>query len=439
MSVDFQPNSPYQVTQPDWSKNAVIYQINTRQYSSAGTFDAVTADLPRIVDLGADIIWLMPIHPIGEKARKGELGSPYAVKDFRQINPEFGDESAFSALVSRAHQLGLKVIIDWVPNHSAWDNHLVAEHPEWYARDYKGDFRPCPWWDWEDIIEFDYAQPELRQYMIEAMAYWVERFDIDGFRCDVAGYVPNDFWHQAKVYLEAIKPVFMLAEWENRDLHESAFNMTYAWSWNEVLHDIVMGKQPLDKLRKYYAWNERAWPKSAYRMTFVSNHDENAWEGTQHEKFGDYLEACILLSVIGEGMPLIYNSQEAGESKRLAFFERDPIEWQAHPIGDFYTSLIRIKKAIPALYNGPFGATMIQVPNSMQAQVFSFVRQQGKDKVLVLINFSTEAVNVTLFEDLFVGNYVNGLTSEPVSLVTGQVMAIPAYGYQLLVSESTAF
>jgi glycosidase len=399
--------SPYQLQQPQWSKNAVIYEVNIRQFSATGDFAGVSAGLAQIQSLGVDIIWLMPIHPIGQKNRKGDLGSPYAVQDYFAINPEFGSETDFQKLVDTAHGLGLKVIIDWVPNHSAWDNPLVEAHPEWYAKDYKGDMRPSPWWDWSDIIEFNYEHPQLREYMINALCYWVSQFNIDGYRCDVAGYVPKDFWHQARLALDAIKPVFMLAEWESRDLHENAFNMTYAWSWNQVMHDIARGKTSLDALRKYYSWNERAWPRQAYRMTFVSNHDKNAWDGTQHELFGDSLRAAIVLSVIGEGMPLIYNSQETGESKRLAFFKRDPIEWQEHWVGDFYKALIALKKQISALWNGPFGAVMIQVPNSQQAQVFSFIRQQDDNKVFVILNLSASPVSVEFGEDLFSGRYLD--------------------------------
>lgn len=276
MDINPVPKKRYNVLQPEWSSHAVIYQVNTRQFSEQGNFEGVRKGLSHIKSLGADIVWLMPVHPIGEKNKKGELGSPYAVKDYLAINPEFGSEEDFKALVDEAHKLSLKVIIDWVPNHSAWDNPLVEQHPEWYAKDYKGDFRPSPWWDWSDIIEFDYEHVGLRKYMINALCYWVEKFDIDGFRCDVAGYVPNDFWQQAVQTLSAIRPVFMLAEWENRDLHENAFNMTYAWSWNETLHELAHGQCSLDRLRKYYSWNERSWPHSAYRMTFVSNHDKNA-------------------------------------------------------------------------------------------------------------------------------------------------------------------
>ena len=393
------------ITQPTWSSHAVIYQVNTRQFSPEGNFTGVRRALSEIKALGADIIWLMPIHPIGQKNRKGILGSPYSVKDYFAINSEFGSKSDFKALVEEAHTLDLKVIIDWVPNHSAWDNPLVETHPHWYAKDYKGDFRPSPWWDWSDIIEFDYSQQGLRDYMISALRYWVEAFDIDGFRCDVAGYVPNDFWAQARVALDEVKPVFMLAEWENRDLHEVAFNMTYAWSWNETMHELAHGRCSLDRLRKYYSWNERSWPRHAYRMTFVSNHDKNAWDGTQHEQFGDALEGAIVLSVIGEGVPLIYNGQEAGETKRLAFFEKDLIDWQSHPIGDLYRNLIALKKSKQVLGNGAFGERMIQVPNSHMDKVFSFIRHDNEEKVFVIINFSNETLKVSFTEPLFKGHY----------------------------------
>jgi len=336
--------------------------------------------------------------------------------------------------VDEAHKLSLKVIIDWVPNHSAWDNPLVEQHPEWYAKDYKGDFRPSPWWDWSDIIEFDYEHVGLRKYMINALCYWVEKFDIDGFRCDVAGYVPNDFWQQAVQTLSAIRPVFMLAEWENRDLHENAFNMTYAWSWNETLHELAHGQCSLDRLRKYYSWNERSWPHSAYRMTFVSNHDKNAWDGTQREQFGDALEACIALSVVGEGMPLIHNGQEAGETKRLAFFEHDPIHWQEHEIGNLYRKLIALKKSKAVLGNGEYGARMIQVPNSKMDKVFSFVRCNENEKVFVLINFSNEQLEVTFEEPLFEGEYAHWERDEKKTFGADSVCKLTPWQFEIWVA-----
>ena len=431
MAADFLPQNRYQVAQPAWSENAVIYQVNTRQFSAEGNFQGVIKGLEHIKALGADIIYLMPVQPIGIKNRKGALGSPYSVKDYFAINPEFGDENSFAALVSEIHRLDMKVILDWVANHSAWDNPFTVSHPDWYAKDYQGNFRPSPWWDWEDIIEFDYSVPALRRYMTEAMCYWVERFDIDGFRCDVAGYVPNDFWAQARAALDAIKPIFMLAEWENRDLHEQAFNMTYAWSWNEAMHDIAQGRAPLDRLRKYYSWNERSWPESAYRMTFVSNHDKNAWDGTQHEQFGQALEAAIVLSVTGEGMPLIHNGQEAGENKRLAFFERDPIDWQDHAIGDLYRELISLKKRVKALWNGKAGATMLQVNSNDLKRVFSYVRMQGNEKILVVLNLSPDTVSPTFDAGLYNGQYRDVLNRQDIVLDAAQPPILAPWAYRV--------
>ncbi|MDM7860281.1 alpha-amylase family glycosyl hydrolase [Alteromonas sp. ASW11-36] len=404
-STRFSPAQYSHVKHPQWSRDAAIYQVNTRHFSAEGDFKGVQRDLPRIKSLGVDIIWLMPIHPIGEVARKGTLGSPYAVKDYLAINPEFGSHEDLHSLIAAVHDLDMKVIIDWVANHSAWDNPLTQSHPQWYARNHRGEFRPSPWWDWSDIIEFDYSHADLREYMIEAMCYWVDEFDIDGFRCDVAGYVPNDFWRQARTELEKLKPVFMLAEWEARDMHEYAFDMTYAWSWNEIMHGIAHGKLSLDKLRKYYSWNERAWPKQAYRMTFVSNNDKNAWDGTQFEQFGDCLDNAIVLSSLGEGMPLIHNGQEAGESKRLQFFECDPIEWQAHYIGDLYRQLLDLRKRFTALHNGEFGATMLQVNTDHADKVFAFVRRNGEHAVLVILNFTDMMLKVEMQADLIAGDW----------------------------------
>ncbi|MEA3063724.1 MAG: hypothetical protein QOJ27_152, partial [Sphingomonadales bacterium] len=207
------------VKHPDWSKNAVLYQLNTRQFTPEGTFRAAEKQLPRLKALGADIVWLMPVQPIGEKNRKGTLGSPYSVRDYYAVNPEFGTMDDLKSFVRTAHKLGMHVILDWVANHSAWDNPLVAQHPDWYDRDWKGDFRPTPWWDWSDIIDFDYRRTGIRRYMAEAMLFWVRQADVDGFRADVAAYMPLDFWERVRADLDLEKPVFMLAEAQMRDLH----------------------------------------------------------------------------------------------------------------------------------------------------------------------------------------------------------------------------
>ena len=430
----YEPQPYVQIKHPEWSKNAAIYQINTRQFTEEGTFRAAEAHLPRLKELGAGILWLMPVQSIGEKNRKGSLGSPYAVKDYYAIEPALGTLDDLRHFVGAAHELGLYVILDWVANHTAWDCVLVTEHPEWYARDWKGDFCPTPWWDWVDIIDLDYQAPGLRQYMTEAMKYWVTEVDIDGYRCDVAGFVPIDFWENVRSELDEIKPVFMLAEWEARDLHAKAFDMSYAWSWNETLHRIALGKGDLEQLRVFYAWNEKAYPADSMRMMFVSNHDMNSWEGTEFEQFGDALEECIVLSVVGEGMPLIYNGQEAGNDKRLEFFERDPIVWREHPMGELYRELFTLKRSNTALWNARWGARMINVPNSASESVLSFVRQNDRDKVFAVFNFSPTAVSVTFGESLCHGEY-SEFRGDAVTIDADTLMALPPWACRVLFKE----
>lgn len=430
----YMPSAYVKLKHPEWTKNAVIYQINTRQFTPEGTFRAAEAQLPRLKELGVDILWLMPIHKIGEKNRKGTLGSPYSVKDYYSVNPEFGTLEDLKHFVSEAHRQGFHVILDWVANHTAWDNNLVNEHPDWYARDYKGDFRPTPWWDWSDIIDLDYKHEGLRRYMTDALKYWVKETDVDGYRCDVAGFVPVDFWNNARKELDSIKPVFMLAEWEARDLHAEAFDMTYAWSWYDAVHQITSGdKKDLSGLFVYYSWNESAFPPDTMRMTFVSNHDKNAWEGTEFEQFGAGLEAAMVLSVVGEGMPLVYNGQEAGNARRLKFFEKDPIEWKEHSNGELYRKLFALKKANTALWNAHWGATMIHVPNSAPAKVFSFVRQNDKDKVFAVINFSGEPQAVTFKETLYQGTYADYFSGEQSVLDATARVELKPWSYKVFV------
>jgi glycosidase len=422
---------------PDWSKDATVYQINLRQFTPDGTLRAAARELPRLHELGVRILWIMPIHPIGEQNRKGELGSPYSIRDYYGVNPEFGTLDDFKDFVHRAHELGLYVILDWVANHTAWDNALATDHPDWYARDHQGDFRPTPWWDWTDIIDLDYGVLAVREYMRKAMCYWVREADIDGYRCDVAGYVPTEFWEEARLALDGIKPVFMLAEWEARDLHRSAFDATYAWSWHEYLHKICHGEGDVSMLFVYYSWNERAWPEDAMRMTFTDNHDKNAWEGTMYELLGDGLEAAIGLSFIGEGIPLIYNGQEAGLDKRLAFFARDPIEWREHQLGPLFKQLIQLKKDHRVLWNAPWGATMIRLPNNHESEVLSFVRMDGNERVLAYFNFC-DGARVLRFteESLYVGKYRDGLTGAEIELSAGEGVNVGPWGWRVLVLAS---
>jgi 1,4-alpha-glucan branching enzyme len=431
-SNPYVPAREVELEHPEWSKNAVLYQVNQRQLTPEGTFRAAEAHLPRIRDLGVDIVWLMPINPIGERNRKGQLGSPYAVRDYHAVNPEFGDLDDLKHFVATAHELGLRVIVDWVANHTAWDNVLVEEHPEWYSRDWKGDFHPTPWWDWDDVIDLDYRHEGLRRWMTEAMTSWVREADIDGYRCDVAGYVPTDFWENVRRELDAIKPVFMLAEWENRDLHRRAFDLSYAWSWNEAMHLIAHGKSDLEPLRVYYAWNEKAWPHDSMRMTFVSNHDKNAWEGTEYEQFGDALHAAIVLSVVGDGLPLIYNGQEAGSDKRLEFFAKDQIEWREDEQGELYRRLFALKKRHHALWNGRWGARMVRVPNTAESTVLSFVRAHDDDAVFAVFNLSSQGREITFGVGPHQGTFTDAFSGESVTFDAATSLTLPAWGWRVL-------
>ncbi|MDB6165918.1 MAG: amyA [Lacunisphaera sp.] len=430
----YQPAPYVKLKHPEWSKNATIYQLNTRQFTADGTFRAAEKELPRLKALNVDIIWLMPVHPIGEKNRKGPLGSPYSVKDYLGVNPEFGTLEDLKHFVAAAHGLGLHVILDWVANHTAWDNPLAARHPDWYQKDWKGAFRPTPWFDWTDIIDLDYSSPGLRKYMTDALKYWVKEADIDGYRCDVAGFVPVDFWNNARRELDAIKPVFMLAEWETRDLHAEAFDMTYAWSWYDALVNIGKGKADVGALAGYYSWNEGFYPRDIMRMNFTSNHDKNSWEGTGPEQMGEALAPATVLSVVGEGLPLLYNSQEDGETKRLKFFEKDPIEWRGHPDAELYRKLFALKHANTALWNAHWGTRMIQVVNTAPAAVLSFVRQNDRDKVFAVINFSKEAKTVKFGEPgLYEGTYTDYFSGEKLKLGATAQLTLAPWSWRIFV------
>lgn len=428
--------APYmKLAHAEWTRDAVLYQINTRQFTPEGTFAAAEKQLPRLKGLGVDILWLMPIHPIGEKNRKGSLGSPYSVKDYFGVNPEFGTLEDLKSFVDAAHGLGMHVILDWVANHSAWDNSLAEERPDWYERDWKGDFRPTPWWDWSDIIDLDYAQPELREYMTRAMKFWVEEADVDGYRCDVAGYVPLDFWENARAEIEAIKPVFMLAEYEQRDAHQRAFDATYAWSLSNAIQGLAKGEADVGALFGFYSENESAWPRDAFRMAFTSNHDFNSWHGTDRELYGDAADAAIVLSFVGEGIPLIYNGQEAGLDKRLLFFEKDPIDWRDHPNALLFRKLIALKHQTEALWNGAAGARMVSVVNSVPQKVFSFVRFGEEDGVFVVINFTSERQSADFTEALHFGKYEDYFSGEEVEFAEGAGLDLDPWAYRVFVRK----
>ncbi|MFN6934311.1 MAG: alpha-amylase family glycosyl hydrolase [Tsuneonella sp.] len=433
----WQPEAYSKVKHPDWSKDAVLYQLNTRQFTPEGTFAAAEKQLPRLKELGVDVIWLMPIHPIGVENRKGTLGSPYSVKDYYDVNPEFGSKADFKRFIDAAHAQGFKVILDWVANHTAWDNRLAKDHPDWYEKDWQGNFRPTPWWDWSDIIDLDWSKPGVRKHVGQAMEMWVRDYDVDGFRADVAGYVPIDFWEKERERLDAIKPVFMLAEWKSSELTRKAFDAVYAWEWHTTAKSVAQGKGDAMSFYGYYAENESAWPREAMRLTYIENHDSNAWEGTQYENFGPALPAFIALSFTGEGLAMVHNGQEACNAKRLEFFEKDAIDWsklESCDVGALIKDLVAFRRANPVLANGQWGARMSPVLTDKPKQLLAWVREADGNKVVGLFNLSGQPVSAKLADGHAAGNYIEFGTGAAAGLKEGDTVELPAWGYRLLAS-----
>lgn len=430
----YQPKEYVEITHPEWSKNATIYEVNLRQYTQEGTFAAFEKHLPRLKKMGVDIIWLMPIHPIGQKNRKGSLGSYYSVRDFKGINPEFGTMKDFQHLVDQIHSMGMYVIIDWVGNHSAWDNPLATEHPEWYTKTRAGNFQPTPWYDWDDVIDFDYDQPDFRKYMTEALKFWVKEANIDGYRADVAGFIPVDFWENARKELDEIKPVFMLAEWESRDLFKKSFDMTYSWSLWEQLR-IAVNQQKLPGLVEYLSHDVNSVPRNAYRMTFTDNHDKNSWEGNPYLNFGEGLKTAIVMTGVVNGMMLCYSGQEAGLNRSLKFFEKDPIDWKYNENEVLFDKLFHLKHKNQALWNGKYGGEMIRVVNDQQDKIISFHREKNADAVLPILNFSKEKVKVNLDTKYFQGKYKEIFTGKLFNLKEKTSLEMAPWSYLILVKE----
>ncbi|MGV8915642.1 MAG: alpha-amylase family glycosyl hydrolase [Kaistella sp.] len=430
----YQPKEYVELTHPEWSKNATIYEVNLRQYTQEGTFKAFEKHLPRLKKMGVDIIWLMPIHPIGEKNRKGTMGSYYSVKDFKGINPEFGNMQDFKNLVDKIHSMGMYVIIDWVGNHSAWDNPLTIENPEWYTKTREGNFQPTPWYDWDDIIDFDYDNADFRKYMTGALKFWVKEANIDGYRADVAGFIPVDFWENARAELDEIKPVFMLAEWESRDLFKNSFDMTYSWSLYNQLKTAV-NEQQLGGLVEYLSHDVNSSPRNAYRMTFTDNHDMNSWSGTTQKNFGPGLKTAIVMTGVVNGMPLCYSGQEAGLNRSLKFFEKDVIEWKHDENEEIFTKLFHLKHKNQALWNGKIGGEMIRVVNDKQDKVISFYREKNNDAVFPILNFSGDEVVVDINTKYYQGKYKELFSEKMFDIKDKTTFTLAPWAYLVLVKQ----
>ena len=372
---------------PDWTYDAVIYEMNIRQYTPEGTFAAAQAELPRLKELGVDVLWLMPIYPIGVKERKGTLGSYYAISDYCAVNPEFGNMDDFGNFLKAAHKDGFKVILDWVANHTSPDAKWIDECPaDWYERDSLGN--TVVEYDWTDIAALNYDNKDVWKAQDKAMRFWLDK-GVDGFRCDMACEVPVEFWRETITGLRTDYPgIYMLAEGEDPGLHEDAFDASYAWVLHHLLNDIAQGKKGAEELAEYVAMDAEKNPSEAFRLMFTSNHDENSWAGTEFERMGNAAKAMAVLTfTLPNGQPLSYTGPEMGWNKRFEFFEKDPIPaWEKNGYTDFYKWLVKLRHDNPALAAGEKGGKFEVI--STENDMFVFSRTLPGNKVTISVRLA---------------------------------------------------
>ena len=431
------------VNHPEWSRNAVIYEVNLRQYTPSASAKEFATHLPRLQKLGVDILWFMPIHPISELNRKGELGSYYAVKDYKGFNPEFGTIEDFKEVVKRAHELGMKVILDWVPNHTGCDNAWVAEHPEWYSLNEEGKmYGP---FDWTDVYELNYDNREMRAAMVDALKFWLTDVNVDGFRCDVAGEVPTDFWDETRPQLQAVKPeLFMLAEASKPELQKHAFDMGYNWPMKDLFSEIaatagqytfqkegepmrtfpVKHAVAIDSLLADQAAN---YAKDTYLMNMITNHDLNSWEGTEFERLGNLTDAFAVLSYTLPGMPLIYTGQETGMNRALEFFKKDesPAWEPQNEYFTFYQALNNLKHNQAALKAGVEGGEMVRYATTSD-DLYIFSRSVEGSTVITFVNLGNAEQpveytgNAPADADKMINHFTGATEEFPTSLKAGE-------------------
>jgi alpha-amylase len=421
-------------------ETAIIYEANIRQYSSEGTFNAFTKDIPQLKELGVKVIWLMPIFPISETKRKATggdfasliedeserekmLGSYYAVSDFTEVNPEFGTKEDFRTLLKTAHYNDIYVILDWVPNHTGWDHVWIKNHPEFYTKNAEGEITDPLNEDgepvgWADVADLDYSNESLRKEMISDMNYWLSEEGVDGFRCDVAGSVPLDFWEQAVPQLRETKDIFMLAEaWEPELLHDNLFDMAYAWDGHHMMNAIASGEKDATAFNEYLTKVEKDYEDNDILMNFVTNHDENSWNGTIKERMGSNASAMTALSYTMPGMPLIYSGQEYDMDHRLKFFEKDSIPKTKGNMWPLLEKLGKLKTENKALHSGKNAAALSVLKTSMPKAVIAFKREKAQDQLVYLANVSN---NPTTFTVQLEGTYLDEMTGKEITITKDQ-------------------
>jgi alpha-amylase len=410
---------------PAWIMQGNIYEVNTRQYTPEGTFKAFATQLDRLSEMGVQTLWFMPINPISVKDRKGKLGSYYAIANYTAINPEYGTLADWKDLVQQAHAKGMKVIIDWVPNHTGGDHPWLTSHPEFYVQD-SVTHQPVSPFDWTDVRKLNYKNPQLRDSMIASMKYWVTETDIDGFRCDVAGEVPKDFWTRAITELRSVKNVFMLAETNDAWIHETGFDASYPWDAFVAMKQVAKGERPAFAIDSVLKKVDSTYTKNALRMYFTSNHDENSWNKADYGTMPGAAHApfAVLTQTIARSVPLIYSGQEEPFLDSVSFFYKDTIMMGKYERANFYKTLLNLRKNNPALAaNAPF----TKLATSNDAAIYAFERGSGANKVLVILNLSatpqeftwTKAPSATQWTNVFAGS------KEPVE----KGMGLEPWGY----------
>ena len=417
-----------------WVPATNIYEVNLRQYTEEGTFAAFRKHLPRLQDMGVETLWFMPISPISLKKRKGTLGSYYACSDYASVNPEFGSLDEFRALVREIHGMGMKVIIDWVANHTGADHVWTKTNPDFFLRNTAGEFYDTHGWD--DVIDLDYTNRHMREEMKKSMAFWVEECGIDGFRCDMAMLVPVDFWVEARQYLDAIRPLFWLAEcdqWDDPEYLE-VFDVAYTWKWMHTMQDHyrfgVSMEQRLDVLRRY----QELPPSHAIRAWFTSNHDENSWNGTEFEKYGDLAYPLAVFSCTWDGIPLIYSGQELPNTKRLAFFDKDQIDWKERPqLHDFFKKLLTLHRTHPALLAASDNVHTQLIHTEHPDKILCFARKNLDREVLVMLNFSGWPLSVQIYDAINLNGYYSLFPVDIRKEKYPYTVELPAYGYAVWV------
>ncbi len=433
-SIGLLLRSPYADMQArksaDWVRDGAIYSVYLRSFSPEGTFAGLEKRIPELQQLGITTIWLLPIHPVGVKNRKGTLGSPYAVQDYYGINPEFGTLDDFKKLLATVHGHGMKLIIDLVANHTSWDSKLITEHPEWFTKNVKGEI-VAPNADWQDVADLDYSNAGLRQYMIAMLLYWVRDVGIDGFRCDVAEMVPTDFWEAARAELDKIRPIMMLSEGALPAHHVKAFDLTYSWNVYDAFAPLLSGRRPVALLDQILSNETMQFPRGSLRMRFTTNHDKNAWDAPAVEKFGKAgLKLATVIVNTLPGVPLIYTGEEVANDRRLSLFEKVSVDWmRPRELGDMYTKLFALRRANSALSRGGF----IRVAGNQEETVYAFLRVDGKRRVFVAVNFGDAPVRVKLQMPAAHGAPEKSLQKYR-EIFTGLDWSIPAAGGEVLLT-----